>query len=196
VQWLSPRDIAPGTTPVVFVHGINSDPGAWSDDHPPVSGTSKSPLCYIVDKVGSDKVTGYTFDWSRASGHTSHGDTPIMWVDSPLNPTLGDDLSEAIDCAYRAAGHAVIIVGHSMGGLLAQYATHQHPDAVAGVITVGTPHQGSWLATGFSSHRPCLRPPRRAGLVARMVKTACDLSGIKDSAWSIDGLCRSGRSTC
>ncbi|MBF0224430.1 MAG: alpha/beta hydrolase [Desulfobacterales bacterium] len=39
------------------------------------------------------------------------------------------------------------IIAHSMGGLVSRYYIYQHPNTVAGLVTLGTPHHGSYLAT-------------------------------------------------
>ena len=39
-----------------------------------------------------------------------------------------------------------VVVGHSMGGLVARRAAQQNPSLITGVLTVGTPHQGTYLA--------------------------------------------------
>jgi alpha/beta hydrolase fold len=39
-----------------------------------------------------------------------------------------------------------VVVGHSMGGLVARRAAQQDPTLINGVLTVGTPHQGAYLA--------------------------------------------------
>ena len=36
-----------------------------------------------------------------------------------------------------------ILIGHSMGGLIARELEYNHPGAIKGIITIGTPHQGA-----------------------------------------------------
>lgn len=83
----------------------------------------------------------FTFDYHPYSGR---------WVD---DTHLGPALGKVIDCLFRASGHKVIIVAHSMGGLVARWAA-THP-GIAGadrsaelstVVTFGTPELGSVLA--------------------------------------------------
>jgi pimeloyl-ACP methyl ester carboxylesterase len=140
--------IIAGTTPILFVHGIDSDPATWTTGT--VSGTSVAPLAYIDGALGA-QVTGYTFDWSRYSGFRN-GST-LSWVTGPPAPGPGQLLAEAIKCLAGKAGHKVIIVAHSMGGLLSEYASRAGSVSgdIAAVFTLGTPYQGSWLdstATG------------------------------------------------
>lgn len=72
-----------------------------------------------------------------------------------LEPVVGsiDDYAGAIEAAVRqleaATGQPPLLVGHSMGGLAirAWRRAFGVPAArVRGVITLGTPHQGTWLA--------------------------------------------------
>ena len=145
---LTQPGIIAGTTPILFVHGIDSDPTTWTSGT--VNGTSVAPLDYVDGALGS-QVAGYTFNWSAYSGFRS-GST-LSWVNSPPAPGPGQLLAQAIKCVAAKAGHKVIIVAHSMGGLLTKYASRV--DSVSGdiaaVFTLGTPYQGSQLdsaATG------------------------------------------------
>lgn len=115
-----------GSTPVLFVHGIVSGPGVWG----PGSASSVSGRV-----AGLHGVTAWTFSYAHQS---------LQWV---TNPAIGPALAAAITCLSAASGHQVIVVGHSMGGLAAQFALGQDHGQVAAdtaeVITVGTPFQGS-----------------------------------------------------
>jgi pimeloyl-ACP methyl ester carboxylesterase len=148
------QPIIPGKTPVLFVHGINSSYQTWASTQPPdggtVTGTSESPLAYVVNSLGSGNAAGYTFNWSSASGETG----PVGWVTDPPSPTLGERLAQAISCVAKAAGHQVIIIAHSMGGLITEKASTISPADIAAVFTLGTPYQGSWLATAAVGRGP------------------------------------------
>ena len=73
------------------------------------------PLQYVQKSLGNGKVTGYTFDWSKYAGGPGN---PVLWVTSPLPTSLGAGLSQAIACVARKSGHQVIIIAHSIGGLI------------------------------------------------------------------------------
>jgi hypothetical protein len=70
-----------------------------------------------------------------------------------LEPAFGsiDDyaatLQQAMQRLHEATGMAPLVVAHSMGGLAVRPRWGAHPPAEAPhhVITVGTPHQGTWL---------------------------------------------------
>jgi pimeloyl-ACP methyl ester carboxylesterase len=125
----SPRLLA-GSTPVLFVHGINSGPGVWN----PSSASSISGRAAAIAGV-----TAWTFSYAHQS---------LQWV---TNQAIGPDLAAAITCLSAISGHKVIIVGHSMGGLAARYALGQDHGQVAArtaeLITIGTPFQGSQILT-------------------------------------------------
>src|ERR1035441_6520235 len=135
--------IVAGTTPILFVHGINSDPTTWTSGT--VSGTSQAPLNYIESALGPSEVTGYTFDWSKYSGF--HAGSTLSWVTGPPAPGPGQLLAQAIECVAGKAGHKVIIIAHSMGGLVTEYASSLDSASIdiAAVFTLGTPFRGSWL---------------------------------------------------
>ena len=75
-----------------------------------------------------------------------------------LEPAFGsiDRCLPAVDAAVldltRRTGRAPLLVGHSMGGLVARAWLAAQPDPTAAdarvlaVVTIGTPHQGTWLA--------------------------------------------------
>jgi pimeloyl-ACP methyl ester carboxylesterase len=121
-----------GNTPVLFVHGINSGPGIWD----PSSTRSISGQVAAMPKI-----TAWTFSYAPDS---------LQWVTSK---PIGPDLASAISCLAAGSGRAVIVVGHSMGGLATQYAIGMpaSPAAghVAGLITIGTPFDGSQILTDF-----------------------------------------------
>jgi pimeloyl-ACP methyl ester carboxylesterase len=81
-----------------------------------------------------------------------------MFVAVDLEPAFGsiDDyistIEHAVEKVRAATGMPPILIGHSMGGLAirAWLATRNSTGAVQRVITLGTPHQGTWL--GQFSH--------------------------------------------
>jgi pimeloyl-ACP methyl ester carboxylesterase len=117
-----------GSTPVLFVHGINSGPGVWG----PTSSGSVSRQAAAIPGVNA-----WTYSYAQQS---------LDWVNTQR---IGPDLAAAITCLAGVTGHKVIIVSDSMGGLAAQYALGQDHGQVAAdaaeVITIGTPYKGSVL---------------------------------------------------
>ncbi|MES2402072.1 MAG: alpha/beta fold hydrolase [Pseudomonadota bacterium] len=77
-----------------------------------------------------------------------------------LEPVFGsiDDYAPQIDAAIRqvteATGVPPLLVCHSMGGLAARawLKAHRSEARVRHVVTIGTPHRGTWLARFSHSH--------------------------------------------
>jgi triacylglycerol lipase len=72
-----------------------------------------------------------------------------------------EPLARRIDAVLAESGaERVLLVGHSMGGLVARaYLQRFDPARVARLVTLGTPHQGSRLALlGFGANARQMRP--------------------------------------
>jgi predicted alpha/beta hydrolase family esterase len=89
-----------------------------------------------------------------------------------LEPVFGgiDSYAPAIDAAVRdlarRTGRPPLLVGHSMGGLAARAwlasalanASGAADQRIAGAVTIGTPHQGTWTARlGFTTNARQMR---------------------------------------
>ena len=78
----------------------------------------------------------------------------VPFVAINLEPVLGsiDDypvlIDEAVERLERATGEKPLLVGHSMGGLAIRAWLHacSADDRIRGVVTIGSPHQGTSLA--------------------------------------------------
>ncbi len=110
---------APGQTAAVFVHGFVCNRGLWL------------PWMRVLDERG------------------------LPWTSVNLEPVFGsiDDYVPLIEDAVRRAealtSQPPLLVCHSMGGLAVRAwlaATPGAADRVCGVVTIGTPHHGTWLA--------------------------------------------------
>jgi pimeloyl-ACP methyl ester carboxylesterase len=121
-----------GGLPVLLLHGFGGNSGFWR------------PLAQRLRQAGISHAT----------------------VD--LEPVLGgiDDYADLIEtqatllCVATGATQ-LIVVGHSMGGLAARAWIRCHGSArVAKLITLGTPHFGSWLASyGTGRNAKQMVPP-------------------------------------
>jgi pimeloyl-ACP methyl ester carboxylesterase len=117
--------------PVLFVHGFTGRPTDWDWL------SSLLPVAaYAPDR----------FDYSGAN---------TRWID---DSAIGPSLAAKIVClANLSKSHGgsgkVALVAHSMGGLAAALAASMTVDGrtagtrIAGVVTIGTPYAGSWLAS-------------------------------------------------
>lgn len=79
----------------------------------------------------------------------------VPYATVSLEPVFGGidayvaQVEEAVSRAEGLTGMAPVLVGHSMGGLAIRAWMAATPDAplrVAHVVTIGTPHRGTWLA--------------------------------------------------
>lgn len=93
---------------------------------------------------------GFWNPWMRALRAQQ---TPFTAVS--LEPVLGSidhhvqQIEAAVQTLERATGCAPLIVCHSMGGLVARAWLRAIPDAAercAGLVTIASPHAGTWLA--------------------------------------------------
>ncbi|MGE3347072.1 MAG: esterase/lipase family protein [Ramlibacter sp.] len=114
---LDPAACAPGARGVVLVHGFFCNRGLWTP----------------------------WLRWLASHGHA--------FVAVNLEPVFGsiDDYVPIIEAAVarvtRATGQPPVLVCHSMGGLAARawLRDMNGADRVHHVITIGTPHRGTWL---------------------------------------------------
>jgi pimeloyl-ACP methyl ester carboxylesterase len=129
---------------IVLVHGYNSGPIAWSADS----------LAYLT--ADNDRYCYSLFDYSADSTY---------WVDDGAEGTerisrrLAEHIKRFADASRAAGGSGkVIMVAHSMGGLATRCALDSAcsgvkgvANQVSGVITLGTPHEGSFLRAPVKS---------------------------------------------
>jgi triacylglycerol lipase len=116
--WPDRLEGSPGRRGIVFVHGFICNRGLWAP-------------------------------WLARASEAGH---PFAAVN--LEPVFGsiDDYADTIDAAVRrvtaASGQPPVLVCHSMGGLAARawLRRHQQATRVARIVTIGTPHRGTWLA--------------------------------------------------
>ena len=132
-RWLIPEPAsAPSRAPVLLLHGVLCNAGVWR------------PFMRWLAHRGVAPV--YTLSYGP----------PLASIERFAEQTA------STIAAIRAATGAdkVIVVAHSMGGLVARaYLRRFDPSAVARLITIATPHEGSvlaWLAFGQSMAQ--LRP--------------------------------------
>jgi triacylglycerol lipase len=94
----------------------------------------------------------------------------VPFVAVNLEPVFGsissyaEVIDDAVTRAAAATGLPPLIVAHSMGGLATRAWLHAHADndeRIAGVVTIGSPHQGTSLAR--LGYAPNAREMRRAG---------------------------------
>ena len=133
-------------TPILLVHGFLGDSTAW---HKPA--TWSTPESYdaqgfsLIQKLSTlPGAALYTVDY-----RTSH----LKWFAHEGGG--GYEFLRVADCVLAAdlhQGHDLVVVAHSMGGLIARWAITDAPGAAqrrerAGLmVTLGTPYEGSFVA--------------------------------------------------
>lgn len=121
--------------PVVLLHGFGQNRYAW---HLP----ERSFANYLADHgfdVFNVELRGHGRSAELGSARTSRG----------FDDYIQGDLPAIIDAVIERSGFSkVFMVGHSMGGLSCAAVGARHPDKVAGVISIGSPHalgRGHWV---------------------------------------------------
>jgi pimeloyl-ACP methyl ester carboxylesterase len=122
-------------------------PWRWRqfDDHLPPDATGRRGLILVHGFVCNRGLWNPWWPRLRAAG------VPCIAVN--LEPVFGpiDRYAPLIEAAVQrmtqATGRAPLLVGHSMGGLVlrAWLRAHDADARVHGVVTVGSPHHGTWL---------------------------------------------------
>jgi len=135
-RWLI-RDPAPSLSraPVLLLHGVLCNAGVWR------------PFMQWLAQRGVEPV--YTLSYGP----------PLASIER-----FAEQMASTVDAIRAQTGaDQVIVVAHSMGGLVARaYLRRFDPTAVGRLITIATPHEGSvlaWLAFGQSLAQ--LRPGNR-----------------------------------
>lgn len=146
---------APDAMHAIFVHGLDGDArSTWMHNQ-------KNPSTLWPKWIGEDVdcsvwVAGY-------------GAAPSGWTDAAMHlADLGEALFAALQVEQDLKGRRIVLVGHSLGGLVIKSGMTQAQalgdskrlallEQIAGVVFVGTPHQGASLATVAHNLRLLLR---------------------------------------
>ncbi len=177
--------------PVILVHGwtsqsthpsANGKTGAFSapiDLTPSAFAQIKSRISLAGTLQDLAGAAVFTYDYHPYSGR---------WVtDAHLGPGLG----KAIDCLAKASGQKVIVVGHSMGGLMARYAASapgpggakDRSGEISRIVTLGTPNTGSVLAAVVGGVVDVV--PGKVAAVIRLILSACGSATTTDMDASV-----------
>ena len=152
---------------VLLLHGMNSNPGTWNDvvaQYFPnancpriydgkIDSTAKpnpqQAYCYRIkfgafDWESTDKGLENAWDYGEDNGYGSAGDYSSF-------DKLGTEVDKAITAIRKERSNAkILLVAHSRGGLAAraflqQPVLSENKSSVLGLITTGTPHNGTRL---------------------------------------------------
>lgn len=113
-----PRRIVPDETPIVLVHGFYSNAAYWH------------PMKPMLRAAGWNNLFSLNLE-------------PLFVSIDEYARQLEQRVEEA--CA-RCGTDAAVVVGHSMGGLVARACARRTPARIRHVVCLGSPHQGTILA--------------------------------------------------
>ncbi len=91
-----------------------------------------------------------SYCWSVYSGSFGLYKTQRIEYQSE-NRNIEDAANESWDDTYSTYRNNMILIGHSMGGLVARELEYNHPGSVRGIITMGTPNQGAPVLNSISN---------------------------------------------
>lgn len=116
---------------------LRSSPVCYGFDVPRGDG---APVVVVPGFLGSDWYLLELYWWLRRIGYRPY--LSGIGRNAECFDVLSGRLFETIERARRETGRPVHLVGHSLGGMLSRSATIARPEAVASVITLGSPFQG------------------------------------------------------
>lgn len=138
---------------ICFIHGLSGNrEGTWT-----AKGQDAPWPALLLPPILSARISTYGYNAylvRKGAGVAAAAPSANRLLDHAANFLL--DLTND-RAACRATGRPLVIVAHSMGGLVCKQAlllSRGHPDAhfhdmadsLRGIVFMGTPHRGSWMA--------------------------------------------------
>jgi triacylglycerol lipase len=126
---------------------LHATPVFWGAGVPHGDG---SAVVMIPGFMHSDAYLVVMYAWLKRIGYSPYYSGIDLNAECP-NLLIRDQLNPLISQAHRETGRKVHVIGHSLGGVIARSIGAQRPEAVASVITLGSPFSGAVV------HRSILR---------------------------------------
>jgi triacylglycerol lipase len=117
---------------------LNASPVYWGVGVPQGDG---SAVVMIPGFMHSDVYLVIMYAWLKRLGYRPYYSGIDLNAECP-NLLIKYQLNELINEARDATGRKVHLIGHSLGGVIARSLATQRPDAIASVITLGSPFPG------------------------------------------------------
>jgi pimeloyl-ACP methyl ester carboxylesterase len=105
-----------------------------------VPGGKGDPVIVIPGFLGTDLYLGELYYWLARLGYRPY--MSQIGRNADCLDVLMERLLRRIDEAHVATGRTVHLIGHSLGGMLARAAATHRPEAIASVVTLGSPFRG------------------------------------------------------
>ena len=107
--------------------------------HPDGLSGQGEPVLLIPGFLGGDWMLLTLAGWLRRLGYRPYLSGIYVNIRNPLR--TGEQLGWRVEHIVQRTGSPLIIVGHSLGGMLARYLGSRFPQYVRHVVTVGSPLQ-------------------------------------------------------
>lgn len=122
--------------------------------------------------MGDDFYLGELHRWLGRIGYRPYFSNIGVNADCPDH--LANLLLDTVKLAKTETGGAVLLVGHSLGGMLARTVALEFPEHVAGVVTMGSPFKDSVRAHPMViAAADALRRGARRGGIGKNIRPSC-----------------------
>ncbi len=95
------------------------------------------PVVVIPGFVANDLIMLPMRQWLNRIGYRAHM-ANILWNTACPDKTAAA-LVRQVETLHRKTGKKVILIGHSLGGMLAKATMHKNPELIDRVVTMGSP---------------------------------------------------------
>jgi triacylglycerol lipase len=92
--------------------------------------------------LGTDRYLKQLHSWLGRIGYHAYFSGIGLNAECP-NLLIQHRLNENLERALEQTGRKIHLIGHSLGGIIARSVANQRPDAIASVITLGSPFRGT-----------------------------------------------------
>lgn len=135
--------------PIIFVHGFRSNESVWSSAKDTFEIYFKDDSSYKYPNHYSDLQYFPSFNYGAVKTGLYSRNGSIPYIAGVLANVIDDTIRNSFLSDYPASEKKVIIVAHSMGGLIARALPSASYSKIHKIIFIGTPHLGSPYASAL-----------------------------------------------